>query len=230
MILHRPHRKTQPLRYSVVGHPLKEKLRDLSLPRRQETDRLPGLFGRETAPRLLETLADGPDEFVRVDGLLQKVVGPLAQGLDGHVHVAVSRQKDDRRVDTSGDHLVLQTRAAHPGHAHVEHDDTGARGHVVHQKFFRTRIGDRVEPLLLEHVDQSIPNRGVVVDDADQGVFFLHFSHSLSGSRAGGSVTFTTRPPCGVRENSILPSCSSTRSRTIESPRPNPSGRVLSPI
>jgi len=48
--------------------------------------------------RLLQGVLDPVDQFVRLKGLGQHVVGPLAQGLDGHVHRGVGGDHDYRDI------------------------------------------------------------------------------------------------------------------------------------
>ena len=122
-------------------------------------------------------------EIVQHERLLQVVAGPLAQGLDGHLHRRVARHQDDRgsRVQHAGPLEDLEP-------ADARHDDVG-HDHVELLRFDpaqRLRAapgrGD-VVPLGLEKRSQSVLRRGLVVHHENRR---CHRVTSLAGTLAPG--------------------------------------------
>src|ERR1700722_20359861 len=48
----------------------------------------------------------------------------VRQRLSAHALVGIARDEDDRNMPAGRDQVALQSKAAHPGHLHVEHRGT----------------------------------------------------------------------------------------------------------
>lgn len=132
------------------------------------------------------------EQVVVAKGLLQEVVRARLHRLDGHRHIAVAGDEHDRNRRAERIQALLQLEAAHPGHAHIEHDAARARAVVACEEIVGGSVQHRIEPVGLEQQAQRAADRVVVVDHEDRGVAVFHDS-----SGAGGRVN-AKRAPCGA--------------------------------
>ena len=114
--------------------------------------------------------SDGGQQFFRVDGVLQKVAGPLPHGVDRGVDVGVGREKNDRDAIGASAQLVKEFHAVHFRHMQIQnHAPVAARGVAREKGGSGIKKRDFV-PFAGGHEFQGSAQRLVVVDDADERI------------------------------------------------------------
>ena len=112
-------------------------------------------------------IADGDEDALALERLLEKVGGAAPRALDGGGDVAVARDHQNRRRSLARDDPVQGLEAVHPGHLDVEQHGRG-RGAVEIGKR-RAAVSHRrhLVALVLEDHAEGVADGGFVVDDQD---------------------------------------------------------------
>src|ERR1035438_9627055 len=84
-----------------------------------------------------------------------------------HLATLVDLGHDQRRLHSGVTQCFADVHAAETGHAEVNHDQVGARGHGFLQADLAIGRENRAKPLLLQHYTDYFANAGVIVDDQD---------------------------------------------------------------
>ena len=88
------------------------------------------------------------DQRRLVEWLDEEFDGPRLHRLDGHGHVGVAGEEDDRHVRAAGE-LPLQFETAQPGKGQVEDHTARDRAPRVRQEVLRRREGSGSQPAVL---------------------------------------------------------------------------------
>ena len=131
---------------------------------------------RALAAARLDGVAHALHHRVRVEGLLDEVVGALPDGLHGHRDVALAGDHEHGRA-VMGAEFVQHLQAGAPGHVHVQHDDVRRARAGRGQERGAVREGLDLEALHFEDQPQCVPHRTVIVDDEDVLVHLARLSH-----------------------------------------------------
>ena len=120
--------QVQVARDDLVGLAGHDQVEHFALARRERLESLPdhvALGEHATAAHLFQRLVDAVQQVLVAERLLDEIDGARLHCLDGHRHVAVSRDEDDRQDRVTLVELHLQLQAAHAGHADVEYEAAG---------------------------------------------------------------------------------------------------------
>ena len=71
-----------------------------------------------------QRLTDAVEQFLVTKRLLDEINGAFLHSLDGHRHVAVTRDEDDRERVATLDQFLLEFESTESGHADVQHQAT----------------------------------------------------------------------------------------------------------
>jgi hypothetical protein len=152
-------------------------LHHLGLARREQREALADhlLLGPPRAAFLvaLERLMNAIDEILVAERLLDEVGRARLHGRDGHRHVTVARDEDNRYFRMLLVQPLLQLEAAHARHADVGHETRMAAGVVVFQELERRRMELAVEADRSQQQTERIAHRIVVVDEINQSACAL---------------------------------------------------------
>ncbi len=92
---------------------------------RQPLEQFPGLATAQLARTLLapplHRRADGVEQRLSLEGLLQKIARAGLQGLHDDVHLALTGDEHDRHLPAARRQDLLQFQAAHARHGEIEH-------------------------------------------------------------------------------------------------------------
>ena len=126
------------MRDLFVGQSLADQFKDGALPILQAVE--PIIDPRATACVLTVTLvlrkrpADAFPQLLLGAWFLQEINRSGLHRLDGHLHVGVAGEEDDRQLDPLLDQVLLQLQPVHPGHEDIQHETAWSIGRVGVQK------------------------------------------------------------------------------------------------
>src|SRR5712692_1135737 len=196
-------------------------------------------------PRGLERAIGDEHEAIRLERLLDEVVGALLDRRDRGLDVAVARDHHDRHLGMLGLHAVekLQPVEAASLQPDVEEDQVRAARAERGERLVAVARGARLVALVLQDTRDQLADVRFIIDDEDIG---RHF-YALAVFGVFGTETVSTGPACaGSAANrrrthaprapgvfsaascsSIWPPWSSRILPTIARPRPVPFSRVV---
>src|SRR5690606_8571421 len=155
----------------------------------------------EAAP--VERAGDDVGKLLAGERLLDEIVGALAHGPHGKLHVAVAGDEDDRHVGVDVAHARQKRHAVHAGHAYVADDDPGEAGRDEVERCFRAGKVAHVEAGQLQRLHGGAADILLVVDEEHGGL--LHSAASRTGIPAASSVMVATVPPSGCCSTASMP-------------------------
>lgn len=165
----------------LVGLARDDEFEDLVFPLRQPLDErldLPGTLDLGASFFVRAQCEVNPvQQLLVAERLLYEVDRPFLHGLDGHGHVAVAGNEDDRDRLAALQQLVLQFEPAEAGHADVEDLAAGLRGAAVPLEEFVRAVENLVPEFHRFHEGlHGNPDSGVIADDENGGfvVLYLH--------------------------------------------------------
>ena len=128
-----------------------------------------------------------------VKGFFNEVDGTLFQGVDGHLHVAVGRENDDRKVCLAGNEVFLDFQSAHAAHAHIKQQHGNGLRIVLCDKAFAA-----VENLHLVVAGFQKPAHGIadgliVVDNVNSAQRLLRLGEVIRESHKSNSWNNSNR-------------------------------------
>ena len=136
-------------------------------------------------------------EVLGIERLFDEVVGPLAHGAHGELHVAMAGDEDDRQVGVDVAHPGEERHPVHARHADVADDDAVEAGRdVVEHGLGRGKAADR-EAGELERLGRRMADVLLVVDE--ENAARLHAAASRAGAWAASRAMVTSAPPSGRR-------------------------------
>ena len=184
----------------------------LPLPRGQPVIALAQRRQRRTPapghPVTLQGVLHGVEQVLVAEGLGEELHRPGLHGPHRHRDVAIARDEDNRQVNLGGGQLTLEVQAAQAGQTHVEHQAAGCVRARTGQKLPGGAEGLDAEPDRPEEVGEGMPERGIIIDDKDHGVWLRHNPPSPawagsatpgSGSRQGPRQGGVAQRPAAVR-------------------------------
>ena len=192
----------------------------------------------------LQGAFDRQQDAVSFEGLLDKVVGTLANGGNGGFDVSVARNDEHRKIGIVLLDFVqhLQTVEAASLQPDVQDHERGPSGPDLAQGAVAVASGTRIIPLVREDTGNKFPDVGLVVDDQHiqcLKIAWLAHSHSpasfMAPSRRGNDSR-TSAPLSRVAPVSSVLGASSRDSDplwssmiffTIASPSPVPFTRLV---
>src|SRR5690242_7924006 len=114
---------------------------------------------------VLEGVAQREENTVRVERLLEEIVGAQLGRFDRGLDGAVARDHDDLRARVELAQLAQRLEAVHALHLHVEQHEVGPELGVHAQRLGARGAGPDLDILVLEQLRQGFPDPLFIVDD-----------------------------------------------------------------
>ncbi len=135
------------------------------------------------------------EESFEIDGLDDVVVGPRADGFDGPLDIAVSRDHDRRHQGIRGEHVPDGRRPGVVAELVVDDGHVDGMAQDRLQGLFAGSGLDHREAVRLQVLPDELALDRIVLDDQDEGLVHV----TLLGGRRG--IRRPRRPGCGPRSS-----------------------------
>src|ERR1700689_157599 len=132
----------------------------------------------------LDRASDGGQQNFVAKWFRQKLDGSALHGPDGHWHIAVARDEDDRHVSSIGGQAFLQIETIQIGEGHVEHPATRPRRARARQEFPGGRESLNLPSLESQQRLKRFTHRNVVVNYEHRWCQVWHRQQYPRSSRA----------------------------------------------
>src|SRR5208337_334480 len=113
---------------------------------------------------------DGVEQLLIVERLGEKLHGTSLHRANGHGDIAVAGDEHDWQVHVRARQRSLKLEPALPGQSDIEYEAAWHVRPCAFQKLLRRLEHARFEPNRLQQICERTANRGVIVDDEDNGL------------------------------------------------------------
>src|SRR5215471_14505608 len=112
-----------------------------------------------------ESRLDSLNEVLVTERFCQELHGTALHCLDGHWHIGVRCDEDDRHLPIRRGKVALKLEAASPRHSHVEYQASRAVPRIGFQEIRNRRKFSGMQADRPEQPRDRVPKLGIVVDD-----------------------------------------------------------------
>jgi len=118
---------------------------------------------------------DGPQELFFLERLGQEVDRPSLHGFHTHGNIAMRGDENNRHGTVNVGKFSLERETGHARHAHIQNNAPHTLESRPREKRFGGGESFKVISCGKQKVRETIPHRGVVINNKDAGILLIHF-------------------------------------------------------